>query len=95
EGTAGGALLAVVVVTGCWYAFITPASWKEIGCITLIAAIFGTAGDLLESKLKRLANVKDSGKILPGHGGFLDRFDSLLLATPVTWLYIQILDWLF
>jgi len=50
----------------------------------------GTAGALLESKLKRVANVKDSGHIMPGHGGFLDRFDSLLLAIPFVWLYIQL-----
>ncbi|HUP11479.1 MAG TPA: phosphatidate cytidylyltransferase, partial [Niastella sp.] len=55
-----------------------------------IAAVVGTAGDLLESKLKRVANVKDSGRIMPGHGGFLDRFDSLLLAIPFVWLYIQL-----
>ena len=62
--------------------------------IATLAAIFGTAGDLLESKLKRLANVKDSGTMMPGHGGFMDRFDSLLLATPLVWLYIQaILYW--
>ncbi len=58
--------------------------------IAAIAAVVGTAGDLLESKLKRVANVKDSGHIMPGHGGFLDRFDSLLLAIPFVWLYIQL-----
>ena len=58
--------------------------------IPAIAAIAGTAGDLLESKLKRMANVKDTGHIMPGHGGFLDRFDSLLIAIPFVWLYVKI-----
>ncbi|HEY4936039.1 MAG TPA: phosphatidate cytidylyltransferase, partial [Puia sp.] len=56
--------------------------------VAAIAAIAGTIGDLLQSKLKRLANVKDSGSMMPGHGGFLDRFDSLLFATPFIWFYI-------
>ena len=58
--------------------------------IAAICAIFGTLGDLLESKLKRMADVKDSGSFMPGHGGFLDRFDSLLIAVPFVWLYIQL-----
>ena len=58
--------------------------------ITAISAIAGTFGDLLESKLKRMAGVKDSGSFMPGHGGFLDRFDSMLLATPFVWLYVQL-----
>lgn len=88
EGTAGGALLAVVVMTAvCYFGFHLPAA--PVLIISTIAAIIGTLGDLLESKLKRMADVKDSGSILPGHGGFLDRFDSLLLATPFVWLYIS------
>lgn len=87
EGTIGGALLAIAVVTLiCYYVFHLPA--VHVIMISAIATVTGTAGDLLESKLKRLAGVKDSGELMPGHGGFLDRFDSLLLATPFVWLYV-------
>ncbi len=88
EGTIGGAILAIVVVTLVWIWVFPLSNWIYISIIAAIAAVFGTAGDLLESKLKRLANVKDSGSLMPGHGGFLDRFDSLLLATPFVWLYV-------
>ncbi|MEO7522627.1 MAG: phosphatidate cytidylyltransferase [Ferruginibacter sp.] len=91
EGTIGGALLSVVSMallgpitsSGKWI------SWQHWASIAAICALFGTLGDLLESKLKRMANIKDSGKIMPGHGGFLDRFDSLLVATPFVWIYIR------
>jgi phosphatidate cytidylyltransferase len=87
EGTLGGAAIAIAVVSlVCHYAFgfdLIP-----VIIISSIAAIIGTMGDILESKLKRMAGVKDSGSIMPGHGGFLDRFDSLLLATPFVWLYV-------
>lgn len=57
----------------------------------ILASIFGPVGDLAASKLKRLYEVKDSSGILPGHGGFFDRFDALLLAAPAIYLYIEIL----
>ena len=59
-------------------------------CISAIAGITGTFGDLFESKLKRMAGVKDSGQIMPGHGGFLDRFDSLLFASVFVWFYVKL-----
>lgn len=87
EGTVGGALLAIIVMTSvCYFALHLPA--VSVLIISCIAAIAGNIGDLLESKLKRMAGVKDSGQIMPGHGGFLDRFDSLLFATPFVWLYV-------
>lgn len=85
EGTVGG-ILFTLVFAGIWgyntHWFALPV-WFSFG---LIASLIGTIGDLVESKLKRMANVKDSGQIMPGHGGALDRFDSLLLAAPFAFL---------
>jgi phosphatidate cytidylyltransferase len=86
EGTIGGALLCIITIS-----LIGNASglynYKNWIVIASCCAVFGTLGDLLESKLKRMANVKDSGTLMPGHGGFLDRFDSLLVATTFVALY--------
>ena len=90
EGTIGGIILSILVLSLVSYFASSQFDWNNIllfGSIAAIASIAGTIGDLLESKLKRMADVKDSGSILPGHGGFLDRFDSLLLATPFVWIY--------
>lgn len=92
EGTAGGAILCVAVI-GLLVYFIPVAKVIPVShwvAIAAICAVFGTAGDLLESKIKRMADVKDSGSFMPGHGGFLDRFDSLLVATPFVWLYVRL-----
>lgn len=86
EGTLGGIFLCVVAVTLFGIYVLNGEAWYFIA-ISSIAAIAGTFGDLLESKLKRLAGVKDSGQIMPGHGGFLDRFDSLLVAVPFIWIF--------
>ena len=91
EGTIGGIILSVLVM-GLITCLITKSIDKNILIIALISSVAGTFGDLLESKLKRMANVKDSGRFMPGHGGFLDRFDSLLLATPFVWLYVHLLS---
>ena len=88
EGTIGGALLCVVVISTIAY-FTKLLSVTDAAIIAALCAIFGTMGDLFESKLKRMAGVKDSGSIMPGHGGFLDRFDSLLFAAPAVWLYVH------
>jgi phosphatidate cytidylyltransferase len=90
EGTIGGVILAVMLVTKVTQYYLPDLSTSFVFMVCLIAAIAGNYGDLMESKLKRLAGVKDSGAMMPGHGGFLDRFDSILLATPFVWLLLQI-----
>jgi len=100
EGTIGGILLSILVIGIIIPALIVngmapdmnfPGSRTVWFIIPFLAAIAGTFGDLFESKLKRLAGVKDSGHFMPGHGGFLDRFDSLLFAVPFVWVYVQLL----
>jgi len=91
EGTIGGFIFAVLAMGTVGYFLSSGFEMQAVSqwmIVAALAAIAGTIGDLLQSKLKRLADVKDSGHILPGHGGFLDRFDSLLFATPFIWLYI-------
>lgn len=92
EGTIGGIILAigVMAVIGGLLNEWKSETMLHFMAIAAIASIAGTFGDLLESKLKRAANVKDSGHFMPGHGGFLDRFDSLLVAIPFCWLYIRL-----
>ncbi|MFI5186797.1 MAG: phosphatidate cytidylyltransferase [Chitinophagales bacterium] len=92
EGTVGGIIFCVVVIyLLAYYVFHFGIISYGLVILAAIVSITGTFGDLLESKLKRRANVKDSGHIMPGHGGFLDRFDSLLIAIPFVWLYVYFL----
>jgi len=89
EGTIGGIILSIAVVgLVSFYGFHFGGLTFYLIIMAAITSITGTFGDLLESKLKRMAGVKDSGALMPGHGGFLDRFDSLLLATPFVWLFV-------
>ncbi len=88
EGTIGGGVLTMAssyIVAG-WFPEIEFKHWLVI---SLLVVVFGTLGDLFESLLKRQAGIKDSGKIMPGHGGILDRFDSLMLVTPFVYLYLN------
>ncbi|MBX2905131.1 MAG: phosphatidate cytidylyltransferase [Taibaiella sp.] len=94
EGTAGGALLTIITA-GIYGAL--PVTYNIEGAgklhwimIALIVATTGTLGDLFESKLKRMADVKDSGNIMPGHGGALDRFDSIIIAIPFVYVYYSL-----
>lgn len=91
EGTAGGALLTIAgaAVWG-YYSPFGEYNMTDWMVLAFCAAVAGTAGDLLESKLKRLAGIKDSGNIMPGHGGALDRFDSLLVTLPFAFCYAML-----
>ena len=90
EGFFGGAAFAIL--SGYVFSLFIPQicliNWL---IISEIIVIFGTFGDLIESLLKRTVNVKDSGNIIPGHGGLLDRFDSMLLAAPVVYIFLSFL----
>lgn len=89
EGFVGGALLAMVFVIGLsrYLHSLSPQQWFVVGVIIIVG---GTFGDLIESLLKRSIEIKDSGDSLPGHGGFLDRFDGLLISAPFIAAYLKI-----
>lgn len=89
EGFFGGLTVALGASQAlAWYA--PEVSWYNWLGLSATVVLFGTWGDLIESLLKRTLGVKDSGNILPGHGGMLDRFDSLMLAAPAAYIYIEL-----
>ena len=91
EGSIGGGLLAVAasLIFAHFFPFMNILQW--IG-LSLVIVVFGTWGELVESLMKRTLGVKDSGNILPGHGGLLDRFDSSLLAIPAAVCYLYFIS---
>jgi phosphatidate cytidylyltransferase len=89
EGAVGGAALAVGVALAIAHYFDSMERWQWLG-ITAIVVVGGTYGDLVESLLKRSIEIKDSGNALPGHGGFLDRFDGLLISAPFIAAFLEL-----
>ncbi|WP_010520735.1 phosphatidate cytidylyltransferase [Aquimarina agarivorans] len=92
EGFLGGFFAAIIGGVLIYY-FSNSLSILHWIVLAIIVSVFGTIGDLIQSKFKRQAGVKDSGKIMPGHGGIFDRLDSILYASPFVFLYLQIISY--
>lgn len=88
EGTVGGAVGALVVAVVLRLTLLDFLAWPHVLVVAFICGIVSQLGDLAESKMKRAVGVKDSGTLLPGHGGLLDRFDAMILAAPLVYLYL-------
>lgn len=86
EGSIGGTVVAVIAAVVYTYFFPQAYSWPVMIIISIVLSVAGQFGDLIESGLKRFYKVKDSGNVLPGHGGILDRFDSMLIVLPLMYL---------
>jgi len=94
EGAIGGAVACVLVLL-LYNFWVLHLSTFSVVCIALVCSAFGQAGDILESWLKRWAGVKDSGHIMPGHGGLLDRLDSLIIVAPMGYYIYFFMEFIF
>lgn len=103
EGFIGGLIFGISAAIAWWIFYFGPAQALEVGVeypsntliwagLGLLTALAAVVGDLVESKFKRSLGVKDSGKLIPGHGGILDRFDALYLAIPIFFIYCTLLN---
>jgi phosphatidate cytidylyltransferase len=88
EGAAAGVVFGIAAAIMCKYIFIPNLSFADAAAFGIILSTVGQFSDLAESLIKRDANIKDSGTTIPGHGGFLDRFDSYIFAAPAIYFYI-------
>lgn len=91
EGFAGGIVFTILVAIVLHLFLLDKYSLFDMIVIALIVSIFGTIGDLFESMLKRRASIKDSGTLMPGHGGALDRFDSFIFVIPIVNIYMHLI----
>ena len=89
EGFAGGMVGSIGGLFIVKYGFFSGMTWLDCVAMGLLGGVLGPAGDLCESMLKRSYKVKDSGKMIPGHGGMLDRVDALLFNAPMVLLWVQ------
>ena len=91
EGAAGGLIAGVIAAVLLRHFLFNDLPFVHVVAVSVLAGVFGQLGDLAESLLKRAAEVKDSSRLIPGHGGALDRMDSLLFAFPVLYIYLLFL----
>lgn len=89
EGSIGGAVSALLVAAGFKMIGVVDLAWIHVVGMAAICGVISQAGDLAESQIKRSAGVKDAGSVLPGHGGLLDRFDSMAVAAPLVYIYLR------
>jgi phosphatidate cytidylyltransferase len=93
EGAVGGLVGALAVAIVLKLTVLEALAWIDMLVVALLCGAVGQLGDLAQSKFKRAVDMKDSGALIPGHGGVLDRFDALILVAPLVYIYLRYLSW--